>query len=70
MFVMGGAVLLNIVTFNTILKQDKPFIEDEYKISKRTDIDLKLIIGSGIFGLGWGLGGLCPGPVLVLIGTT
>ena len=69
MCVMGGAVLVNLISFNLILKKEKPILAEEFVVAKNQVIDTKLLIGSGLFGLGWGLGGLCPGPAIVQITT-
>ena len=65
LFVLGSAVGFNLITFHYILNLRKPIFNKEFIISKNKNIDLKLIIGAGIFGIGWGLGGICPGPSLV-----
>lgn len=64
-FVMGGAVLLNLVTFKWVLKQPKPVVGVKFHVPTNRVIDKRLVLGSAIFGLGWGLGGFCPGPGLV-----
>ncbi|GAA5091737.1 MULTISPECIES: DUF6691 family protein [Paenalcaligenes] len=68
-FVMGGAIAVAIVPF-TLAKKDKiqPISGVQLALPKRTDIDKKLLIGSALFGVGWGLAGYCPGPVLVSFG--
>ncbi|CAD8068430.1 unnamed protein product [Paramecium sonneborni] len=63
MFVMIGAVSLNLITFN-LLK--KPILSDKYELPTNKKIDFKLILGASIFGIGWGIGGLCPGPAFSL----
>ena len=66
MLVMGGAVGVNIITFNLIIhKMKQPAWAKELALPKATDLDLKLMIGAGIFGFGWGLSSLCPGPGMV-----
>jgi uncharacterized membrane protein YedE/YeeE len=65
LFVLGSAVGFNLITFHYILNLRKPIFNKEFILSKNKNIDLKLIIGAGIFGIGWGLGGICPGPSLV-----
>lgn len=65
MAVMVGAILVHSLSYRLITKRDSPVLAKEFKIPKRRDIDWKLILGSAIFGAGWGLGGFCPGPALV-----
>ena len=65
MLVMGGAVGVNIITFNFIIhKMGEPICATELSFPKKTDLDMNLLIGAGIFGLGWGLSSLCPGPAM------
>ncbi len=64
MFVMGGGVTLNFILFKLILKRDNPVLEGGFSIPANTQIDKRLIIGSALFGIGWGIGGVCPGPGL------
>jgi uncharacterized membrane protein YedE/YeeE len=66
--VMGGALLVTSVTFKFILKRSYPVFEDKFKLPTRTDIDLKLIMGAVIFGIGWGMAGFCPGPAIASLG--
>ena len=68
-FVMFSAVAINFVTFNYILKKvEKPILAGDsgkYGVPGKGVIDTRLVIGAAIFGLGWGLGGLCPGPGVI-----
>jgi len=69
-FVMIGAIGISIPGFMFIRKKKIVLFASELKFPTRKDIDKKLIIGASLFGLGWGLIGFCPGPVLssLLIG--
>ncbi len=62
MLVMGGAAGLNLILFRFILKRKNPILALEFKLPKINEIDWRLIAGSIMFGIGWGLGGICPGP--------
>ena len=63
-FVMIGALIISTPFFHLFKNKDKPFFAANFLISNATDIDKKLIIGSILFGAGWGLVGLCPGPAI------
>ena len=67
-FVMGGAVLVTLVSFRFILRQPSPVLSPRFYVPTRRDIDARLIGGSALFGAGWGLGGFCPGPGVVALG--
>ncbi len=61
--VLGAAVGLNLITFNLILKKmEKPIFHSKFQLPDKTEIYAKLLIGATIFGIGWGWGGICPGP--------
>lgn len=63
--VMLGAVTVYAVSYRFIMKRSRPVLAEKFQIPTRRDIDWKLLLGSAIFGIGWGLGGFCPGPALV-----
>ena len=65
--VMGGAILITMPGFWLVQKRQTPFFEDSFLIPQKTNLDFYLLTGSAIFGIGWGLGGFCPGPVIVSI---
>ena len=68
MFVMAGAVLVGLAGFYVVSKRTEAFFGGALHIPKRRDITKPLIIGSLIFGAGWGIAGFCPGPALVALG--
>lgn len=65
-FVMGGAVAVYAIAFRVISRRRRdPWFDVRFHVPARRDIDLQLVLGAALFGVGWGLGGLCPGPALV-----
>jgi uncharacterized membrane protein YedE/YeeE len=65
-FVMAGAVAVYATGHAwTRRRLDRPWFDMRFHVPARTDIDPQLVIGAAIFGVGWGLGGLCPGPSVV-----
>ncbi len=66
-FVMGGAIAVGLPGFWLLGKWSKPLFTEAFQWPTRTDFDSKLIVGSAIFGVGWGLGGLCPGPAVTAL---
>lgn len=63
-FVMGGAILVTLPGFWWVQKRATPIFGAKFQLPTRTDLDARLISGSAIFGIGWGLGGFCPGPAM------
>ena len=63
-FVMGGALLIAAPLFHLTLKQGSPKLVESFSLPTRTQIDKRLVIGAALFGIGWGLAGICPGPAL------
>ena len=66
LIVFCGAVGVNLILFNIILSKDKPALNQKFEIPTNNTIDWKLIVGSALFGIGWGICGVCPGPLLVV----
>jgi uncharacterized membrane protein YedE/YeeE len=62
--VMGGALAVTFPSFAWILKWPRPVLERVFRLPTATRIDGPLLGGAALFGLGWGLAGLCPGPAI------
>lgn len=67
-FVMGGALGTHAFLRRFVVARPRPLLESGFAVPTRTDIDGRLVAGAAIFGVGWGLGGFCPGPALVALG--
>jgi uncharacterized membrane protein YedE/YeeE len=65
MLVMGGGLGVSMPGFWWMRRRGKPALADAFSEPATQRIDARLLIGAAIFGLGWGLSGLCPGPVIV-----
>ena len=66
-FVMGGALLLTAPFFPLILRRKAPFLAERFSLPMKVQVDRPLLLGAMIFGVGWGLGGFCPGPALAAL---
>ena len=64
-FVMVGAIAVHLATFRLIIKRPSPIFTERFLIPSITDVNPRLVGGAGLFGVGWGLGGFCPGPGVV-----
>lgn len=64
-FVMGGAVLVAAFAFRLAGRRGRTFFGGALELPARRDLDARLVLGSLAFGIGWGLGGFCPGPAVV-----
>jgi len=67
-FVMGGAVIVAFAGYRLVLRRQRPIVGSRFQLPARNDIDARVIAGPAIFGIGWGLGGFCPGPALTALG--
>jgi uncharacterized membrane protein YedE/YeeE len=68
-FVMGGALVTTFIGYRFVLKREMPLLAERFQIPTNREIDARLIGGSALFGLGWGLAGFCPGGALPALGT-
>ena len=66
-FVMIGGILITVFGYRATFKRSKPIFEEKFYLPIYKKVDLKLIGGSTIFGIGWGIGGLCPGPSIAIL---
>ena len=66
--VMSGAILVGFFAFLVAKKRTRSFIGAEMKLPTASAIDSRLLSGSALFGIGWGVAGFCPGPGLVALG--
>lgn len=66
-FVMGGAAGVAAIGYRLAWRRPQPLFADAFQIPARSDIDRRLTWGASLFGIGWGIAGLCPGPALALL---
>jgi len=66
-FVMGGAVVTHFALLRLFRAQSKPIFADIFYAPLASAIDRRLLVGAVLFGIGWGMGGFCPGPAIVSV---
>jgi uncharacterized membrane protein YedE/YeeE len=69
MFVMVGAIGVHALLYRAILRRNAPLAAEAFTIPAGRRVDARLVVGSALFGVGWGLSGYCPGPSVVALGT-
>jgi uncharacterized membrane protein YedE/YeeE len=69
LLVIGAATGFTMLSFRFVLRRSTPFFDEKFRLPSSKDIDKKLLVGSAIFGIGWGLGGYCPGPAIASLTT-
>jgi uncharacterized protein len=67
-FVMAGAIGVGLIAFAVARRRTRSFLGGAMQLPTSRDIDRRLVIGSALFGMGWGVAGFCPGPGLVALG--
>lgn len=72
LFVMGGAVVVTFIGYRLVFGRERPVFAESFTLPTAKDVDQKLLLGAAVFGIGWGVGGYCPGPALagLLMGNT
>jgi uncharacterized membrane protein YedE/YeeE len=65
--VMGGALLVTVPAFRMIFGRRRPVLAETFELPTKKEIDARLVGGSALFGVGWGLSGFCPGPAMVAL---
>jgi uncharacterized membrane protein YedE/YeeE len=68
LLVLGGAVLLSALLFRLVFKRGTPLWDSLFHTPVSKAVDRPLLIGSALFGVGWGLSGYCPGPAIASLG--
>ncbi|UCG71811.1 MAG: YeeE/YedE family protein [Chromatiales bacterium] len=70
-FTMGGALLVTAIGYRFVLRRPGPAFDEAFRVPPKRAVDGRLVTGAALFGIGWGLGGYCPGPALsaVAMGT-
>ncbi|PZR79469.1 MAG: hypothetical protein DI537_41020 [Stutzerimonas stutzeri] len=63
-FVLGGAVLIALPGVMLQRRLHRPLLDDSFHLPEKNEIDGRLLAGSTLFGVGWGLAGFCPGPAI------
>jgi len=66
--VMGGAIAIALPAFTLARKRQRTLLGEPMQLPTARTIDRRLVLGSLLFGIGWGIAGICPGPALVLLG--
>jgi uncharacterized protein len=68
-FVMGAGTLVTYLGYRFVLKRKQPIFDTQFHMPKAKHIDAPIVVGPAVFGIGWGLGGFCPGPAFTAVGT-
>jgi uncharacterized membrane protein YedE/YeeE len=69
LFVMAGALVVTFLGYRLAARRTTPFFAAAFSLPERKTIDSQLLVGAAVFGVGWGLSGLCPGPAVASLTT-
>lgn len=69
LFVMLGALGVHLISYPLVKRRPSPLLDTKWHVPTRNDITTRLMLGSALFGIGWGLAGFCPGPALTSLAT-
>lgn len=69
-FVMASAIAVHATAWRLIKGRASPLLGGRFMVPTRRDLDARLLVGAAIFGVGWGLGGFCPGPGIASLVTS
>lgn len=67
LLVLGGAVTVSVIAFHWVLRRPAPYFDQIFCLPRKSGIDRPLVLGSALFGIGWGISGYCPGPAIALL---
>ncbi|POF33733.1 DUF6691 family protein [Roseibium marinum] len=67
-FVMGGALLVTAIGYRLAFRMGRPLLASSFSLPTKQDLDIRLIGGSAVFGIGWALTGFCPGGLVPVLG--
>lgn len=67
-FVMTGAIAVGVIAFFVARRRGRSWLGTPIQLPSATGVTARLVLGSAVFGIGWGLAGFCPGPALVALG--
>jgi len=67
-FVMIGAIAVAFIGYRSVLARPRPLLGERFHLPTKQELDLRVISGPAIFGVGWGLAGFCPGPAITALG--
>jgi uncharacterized membrane protein YedE/YeeE len=68
-FVMGGALVTTFIGYRLVFGRTQPILADQFQVPSNRALDARLLGGSAVFGIGWGIAGFCPGGALPALGT-